>query len=154
MMRLGLTPRMRRTYDFICARLDSVGIPPTYQEMAVHVGLVSRSGAVPIVKDLEARGWIVRRPQCARSIERAQPDAPPIPFRQKGSAMLVTGYDVLGSAFVDIPISVLVTGFRNGFSSHDMADDYAEAGVIVLESDIANALSQHSNEVHADRRAA
>jgi SOS-response transcriptional repressor LexA len=64
-----MTRRQAQLLDFIRARLgsDSV-VSPSYEEMRVELGLRSLSGVHRLVERLVVRGFIERRPGCARSI--------------------------------------------------------------------------------------
>jgi SOS-response transcriptional repressor LexA len=63
-----MTEQMRRAYDFIAEGLKTRGIPPSYQEIADHLGLKSKNGVNRLVVQLEERGLISRLPGQARAI--------------------------------------------------------------------------------------
>lgn len=59
-----MTPRERECLDAI-KRLTVHGVGPTYQEIADHIGLASKSGAHRMVESLEAQGLVTRGPRQA-----------------------------------------------------------------------------------------
>jgi SOS-response transcriptional repressor LexA len=63
-----LTPRQRKLLAFLIAE-TAANRSPSYVEMAAHLGLVSKSGMVPILAALEERGFIRRLRYRSRSIE-------------------------------------------------------------------------------------
>src|SRR4051812_44706370 len=65
----GLTLRQRALLDFIRAQIIKTGMTPTYDEMADHLGLVSKSGINRLVVALEERGKIRRLPNRSRAME-------------------------------------------------------------------------------------
>lgn len=64
-----LTANQKNLLEFIIATVDADGIPPTYEQMKVAVGLESKSGINRMIKALEERGFIRRIPARARAIE-------------------------------------------------------------------------------------
>jgi SOS-response transcriptional repressor LexA len=66
---VGLTRNMQRTLEFIHAQVRSTGVPPTYQQIADHFGVASKSNAHRIVSALERRGYIRRTPHLPQSME-------------------------------------------------------------------------------------
>lgn len=64
-----LTAKQRRLHAYILARQESVGVAPSYEEMAEAMGLHSKSGVHRMVAALEERGWLRRMPNRARAIE-------------------------------------------------------------------------------------
>ncbi|WP_409514754.1 hypothetical protein [Brevundimonas sp.] len=64
----GLTRLMRdclRTID----DLTDDGVPPSYEEIRVAMGLPSKSGVHRLIEQLSRRGYVRRIPACARSLE-------------------------------------------------------------------------------------
>ena len=55
------TQRQREVFEFITRYIDSHGYRPSYQVIARHTGVRSRSGIGRIVRDLEAQGLLTRR---------------------------------------------------------------------------------------------
>lgn len=84
---VGLTLRQRELLTFIQGRLETSAIAPSFDEMAAHLGLKSKSGVLRLVDALVERGHLVRMRQRARAIALpppehpavAQPDGPPKP---------------------------------------------------------------------------
>lgn len=65
-----LTAKQKKLLEFIHAEtLKSEGICPSYEEMRAHMGIKSKSGIHTLIGALEARGFVSRIPNCARSIE-------------------------------------------------------------------------------------
>ena len=55
------TRRQREVLDFIARHIESHGYRPSYQVIARHMGVSSRSGIARIVHDLELQGLLTRR---------------------------------------------------------------------------------------------
>lgn len=55
------TRRQREVLDFVARYIDSHGYRPSYQVIARHMGVRSRSGIARIVHDLEQQGLLTRR---------------------------------------------------------------------------------------------
>lgn len=53
-----MTPRQRSLLDFVASYQDEHGYSPTYQEIAQHIGLASKSGVRRMVESLLARGYL------------------------------------------------------------------------------------------------
>ncbi|GAB5389315.1 MAG: transcriptional repressor LexA [Alphaproteobacteria bacterium] len=64
-----LTRKQRSLLLFIHDRLQSDGIPPSYDEMKDELGLKSKSGIHRLITALEERGFIRRMPHRARAVE-------------------------------------------------------------------------------------
>lgn len=64
----GLTRRQRDCLNYIEARYQTDGVPPSFQEMMEHLGLHSKSGVARIINALEERGAISRLKNRARAI--------------------------------------------------------------------------------------
>lgn len=65
---MGMTRKQQQLYDYICKEFVQKGVPPSYDEMLVELGLNSKSGAHRLVVGLEERGLITRLHGRARSI--------------------------------------------------------------------------------------
>ena len=65
----ALTPRQRDLLAFIQSFVNREGIAPNFDQMAAAVGLKSKSGISGLLRQLEERGAISRRPRSARAIE-------------------------------------------------------------------------------------
>ncbi|HEY4202612.1 MAG TPA: hypothetical protein VGM83_18835 [Devosiaceae bacterium] len=73
----GLTPRQRRTLDFVTAYGAARQHAPSYREIADGIGLASVSGVSRLVQALEARGHLVRLPGKWRSLALVDPPGAP-----------------------------------------------------------------------------
>ena len=71
---VGLTARQRDLLTFIQGRLKASHIPPSFAEMAAHLGLKSKSGVLRLVDALVERGHLVRMRQRARAIALPGPE--------------------------------------------------------------------------------
>lgn len=67
-MSLQLTERQNQIYEFVRAHLREEGIPPTVDEIRLHLGLVSTNGVHKHLTALERKGAIVRTPGVSRGI--------------------------------------------------------------------------------------
>jgi repressor LexA len=67
--RMGLTHAQSDCLGLIERRMAKDGVAPTFDEMAAHLGLKSKSGVHRILSGLENRGYIRRFPRQARAIE-------------------------------------------------------------------------------------
>ena len=67
--RMSMTKAQRDLYEFIrsYSRANG-GVAPSYDEMAQHLGLASKSGIYRLITALEERGLIRRLPHRARAI--------------------------------------------------------------------------------------
>lgn len=73
----GLTARQAKTLAFIEAyTVERDGMAPTYDEIASHLGLASRSGAYRMVEQLVQRGHLRRFRHRTRTLEVVWPAAP------------------------------------------------------------------------------
>jgi repressor LexA len=67
---IGLTTKQREMLAFIERHLEANnGIAPTYDEMALGVGVASKSGVARLIDALEERGYIRRLRNRARALE-------------------------------------------------------------------------------------
>ncbi len=64
MSRMGLTARQRQCLDYISAFITQHGWSPSYEEIAQHLGLQSRSGAHRVIKSLVERGHLRQLGSC------------------------------------------------------------------------------------------
>lgn len=71
MTQFSLTAQQAKLLDFITTSINEAGIAPSYESMAAHLGIVSRSNVAKLISNLEARGRIKRIPHKARSIALA-----------------------------------------------------------------------------------
>ena len=68
-MSIELTERQTQIYEFVRAHLKDEGIPPTVDEIRLHLGLVSTNGVHKHLKALERKGAIIRTPGLSRGIK-------------------------------------------------------------------------------------
>lgn len=66
---MNLTARQLETLDFIKSYIERNRIAPSFEEIADHLGLKSKSGVHRIIAALEQRGRILKIPSCARAIK-------------------------------------------------------------------------------------
>ncbi len=64
-----LTRKQYELLAFIDDRLQARGVPPSYDEMKVALGLRSKSGIHRLISALEERGFLRRLPHRARALE-------------------------------------------------------------------------------------
>jgi repressor LexA len=84
-----MTPRQKECLDFIEAFWAEHGFAPSYDEIRIALGAKSKASVTGWVSKLEARGYIQRIPNLARSIRLVEgvappaaspePDVPPVP---------------------------------------------------------------------------
>lgn len=74
-MSAGLTPRQAKALAFIGAHHAERGHAPSYDEIAAHLGLASKSNVCRLVQALEERGAIRRLRGRGRSIAPVRADA-------------------------------------------------------------------------------
>lgn len=87
-----LTPRQHQAHSFICERIQSTGVAPTFLELQQHLGLASKSGVYALMHSLERRGYVRRRKFRARAVEVLRfPDGRP-------THALATAFETLLSA--------------------------------------------------------
>lgn len=150
MSAMGLTPRLHATLLCIEALERQHARFPLLNEIAAGIGIHAKSRVHRALKALIERSRVIRTGTGSYAVAPGPEAIQP----QKARPMTIEGFNPYEGGFVEIPVSVLVSGIKNGWSTADMVAEYDRFGTHVRESDIANALSQHSNEVHADRRAA
>ena len=63
-----LTKKQRRLLDFIVVRVNSIGVPPTLEEMANYMR-VTITPARMMMLALEKKGYITRKKNARRHIE-------------------------------------------------------------------------------------
>lgn len=67
-MQPQLTERQNQIYEFVKSHLREEGIPPTVDEIRLHLGLVSTNGVHKHLQALEKKGAIIRTPGVSRGI--------------------------------------------------------------------------------------
>jgi SOS-response transcriptional repressor LexA len=65
----GLTPHQGRALLFIAQRIAADGFAPSFNEIRISQGLVSKSGVHRLVRGLAERGFVRYTPGKTRSIE-------------------------------------------------------------------------------------
>lgn len=63
-----MTPRQKQLLDFIKAQIERTGCSPTYQAMAAHLRLSSKSGPAMLIDRLVEQGHLVRRRESAHGL--------------------------------------------------------------------------------------
>jgi repressor LexA len=69
MQQYGLTEKQLKLFKFIKSYIAKKTIPPSYQEIALAVGLKSKNSVNVYINNLEERGWLKRIRGKARSIQ-------------------------------------------------------------------------------------
>lgn len=64
----GLTPNQLRAFTFIADQIEANGVPPSYSEIAKHMGWKTRSNVQRVVVALVARGAVTMRARTPRSL--------------------------------------------------------------------------------------
>lgn len=64
----GLTAHQKRVLGFLQSYTAEHGISPSYEEIRVFLGIVSKSGVTRLIDQLEMRGRIARVPNRSRAI--------------------------------------------------------------------------------------
>lgn len=65
---LGVTRRQNAVLEFVIKYCAEHGYSPSYQEIAVAVGILSKSGVKRLVDSLVERGRLEKLPRRARSV--------------------------------------------------------------------------------------
>lgn len=93
-----LTPKQLELLRFIQKRVQKDGVPPSFDEMKIELGLRSKSGIHRLITALEERGFIRRLAHRARALEIVKlpealdPDAAaPVPAPRKFSPRVIDG---------------------------------------------------------------
>lgn len=83
-----MTPQMLRAFEFVRDRLAEKGVSPSYQEMATHLNIASKSGVSRLVQSLVDRGRLEHDPGGKRGlrIPGAPDTGPPSPRGRHGRA--------------------------------------------------------------------
>lgn len=82
-----MTPAQRKCLDAI-KRLYRDGVPPSFEELRVELGLASKNGVHRLVHGLAERGHIRFRPDRPQSIELADYREHSVPFDQMARAIV------------------------------------------------------------------
>jgi repressor LexA len=105
----GLTERQREILDFIQARIEEQGYPPTIREIGEVMGIRSTNGVNDHLKALERKGYLKReglksralRPVSSETATRAAPALPDNVIPLTGNMVSVP---VLGRVAAGVPI--------------------------------------------------
>ncbi len=62
-----LTARQQQVLDFINAKIEGDGYPPTIREIGAHLGIKSTNGVNDHLKALERKGWLQRTESKSRA---------------------------------------------------------------------------------------
>lgn len=93
-----LTKRQHQALVFIDAEIRKTGSCPSYDEIAAHLSISSRSGVHLLITGLENRGFIRRIPSKTRSIEVIRR-----PWSEdKGSAMAIAELSAASEEVLDL----------------------------------------------------
>jgi len=95
---MKLTKRQKEILDFLTEFIDREGYSPSMEEIAAHFGIASLNAVFKHLEALEARGYLTRDANRARSIELA---------RDKGSD--VRSLPLFGTIAAGRPIEAVVT---------------------------------------------
>jgi repressor LexA len=124
-----LTQKQKHLLDFIHTRLQSDGVPPSFEEMKEALDLRSKSGIHRLITALEERGFIRRLAHRARAIEIVKmpdsaqetqppgfqprvikgdrPDTPQPPASFDVSSLHVQELPVMGKIAAGVPIEAI-----------------------------------------------
>lgn len=64
-----MTPREKQLLDSITSFIARYGYSPTFEQMALSLGLSAKSGVARLLDSLERQGAIRRRPDARRCVE-------------------------------------------------------------------------------------
>ena len=141
-----LTRKQHELLLLIRDRLRAEGVPPSFDEMRVALGLRSKSGIHRLISGLEERGFIKRLPHRARALEIMRlPEAPSIKKAQahKIAASVTQSLPLYGriaagtpiealrdpSSFLDVPVDWLAAGAEH-YALEVAGDSMIEAGIM------------------------
>ena len=147
----GLTERQREILDFIQARIEEQGYPPTIREIGEVMGIRSTNGVNDHLKALERKGYLKReglksralRPVSSETATRAAPALPDNVIPLTGNMVSVP---VLGRVAAGVPIladehvetTVHVDSFFLGASPSDRVFALRVTGESMIEEHIAD----------------
>ncbi len=69
----SLTLRQKQVYEFITDYIDSNEYPPTFRDIAHHLGISGNAGVLSHLEQLERKGYIRREPGSSRGIVLNRP---------------------------------------------------------------------------------
>ena len=73
---ISLTMQQQKLLSFLKEEIGATGIAPSYDEIARHMGLSSKSGVKPLLAGLEMRGRIKLLPRRSRAMEILEAKCP------------------------------------------------------------------------------
>lgn len=82
----GLTSRQKEILEFISARIEEHGYPPTIREIGEHMGIRSTNGVNDHLKALERKGFLQREGLKSRALRPVQLPASPSRRERGGNA--------------------------------------------------------------------
>lgn len=74
-----MTPQQQRLLDYVREYFDRSGLTPTYEEMADHLGLASKSGIKRLIEALDEQGLLLFTPKKTRSLQLPMPNLTAVP---------------------------------------------------------------------------
>lgn len=89
-----LTKQQRRALDFIAAEYQEKGVAPSFQEVADHLGVKSKSGVHRIIHALKDRGFLVMLDHKARAMA-------PVGMEPNGSSLTTLALRILRISGMD-----------------------------------------------------
>lgn len=83
-----MTPKQKSALEAI-QKLTVDGVPPSYEELMLHLGLASKAPVHRLLHQLQDRGIIRIEPHKARAIRIIDEDAERIPFDRIAEAVFI-----------------------------------------------------------------
>ncbi|MFO0723632.1 MAG: transcriptional repressor LexA [Myxococcota bacterium] len=118
----GLTERQREILDFIQARIEEQGYPPTIREIGEVMGIRSTNGVNDHLKALERKGYLKREGLKSRALRPVQTDSP----SSRPSAVLPDNVVPLTGNMISVPVLGRVAA-----GAPILADEHVETTVQV-----------------------
>jgi SOS-response transcriptional repressor LexA len=106
-----MTPRQAQCLVFIKARVAETLAPPSFQEIADHLGLRSKSGVSRLIDGLEALGYVRRSRAHWHNIELVDRSRPSCPHCRNlvGSAACLAAATQQNATASRLPVAPLAT---------------------------------------------
>lgn len=144
--RIPLTDRQREIYEFIRARIQTEGRPPTVREVGEQFEIRSTNGVRDVLVVLERKGYIHRTPLLSRAIELTEEMTPvnvesiPIVGRVAAGLPLLAVENIDGHVAVDRSFLPRGEVFSLRVTGDSMRDEGIKDGdlVLVKKQDAAN----------------
>jgi repressor LexA len=89
-MRPALTARQRQAPDYITAFIDERGYPPTFREIAAHMGIQSTNAVNDHLKALERKGYLTREDLKSRALRPVDETKVSVPILEHVAANQLT----------------------------------------------------------------